>query len=102
MKRFKPSDKVVCINDDFSNIGSAIKDFQNLPIKGMIYTIREIRPAAMDSGIMLNEITNKPVYYKLYAGYLEPGFSPKRFVPLDEYENIAEEKKVEELEICFN
>jgi hypothetical protein len=33
MKRFKPSDKVVCINDDFSNIGSAIKDFQNLPIK---------------------------------------------------------------------
>jgi len=81
--------KVVCINDTFPlSIRTLYKE---LPVKGDMYTIREVflgREKIVrggDSatvGLLLHELTNPPDPY--HNGKQELGFSSERFAPLTE------------------
>ena len=92
----KVNDKVVCLDDNFP-MEITSKWFEQLPIKNEIYTIREIRPAGAEGGILLNELRNKPKYFEVFKGHLEPAFSPKRFAPLAEVDNLALKEELEEV-----
>lgn len=89
--------KVVCINDDFSMHPFISEHYKNLPKKDKTYTIRQVRPAGAEGGILLEEIKNPPIFFTLYQGKLEPAFNPKRFVPLDEFYSKEAEEAVEDL-----
>lgn len=86
--------KVVCIDDRFP---PGINDiFNALPVKGSIYTVRDIVPAqtfklAPTCGVLLAELVNRPNRHGI-----EPGFAPERFRELDELEAsvIAAAEKV--------
>jgi hypothetical protein len=79
--KFKVGDKVVCIDDNFDKTRPNFeKIFPNLPIKNVVYTIREYEEPA----IKLVEIVN-PVTIINIDGVLiedEGAFHEKRFAPL--------------------
>ena len=86
--------KVVCINDRFGEFVKAI--YKELPVKGKVYTIREIFLGrekivkAKDSatiGLLLEELHNPEDPF--HAGKQELGFSSDRFAPV---EGIPEEE----------
>ena len=62
-----------------------------------MYTIRSVRPAGAEGGVLLEEIKNDPIFFQAYQGKLEPAFKSNRFVPLDELESEEAETAVEEL-----
>jgi hypothetical protein len=97
MAQFKPGMKVVCIDDDFSMHPMISEHYKVLPKKDITYTIRQVRPAGAEGGILLDEIKNPPIFFTLYQGKLEPAFNPIRFAPLDELHSEEAEKAVEEL-----
>jgi hypothetical protein len=81
--------KVVCINDTFSEFIRAI--YLQLPKKGDTYTIREVflgREKIVKGGdsatvgLLLEELNNPPDPF--HAGQQELGFSSERFAPLEE------------------
>jgi hypothetical protein len=81
--------KVVCINDSFSDFVRAI--YAQLPAKGRTYTIREVflgREKIVKGGdtatvgLLLEELHNPPDPF--HAGQQELGFSSERFAPLEE------------------
>ncbi|MFA5057098.1 MAG: hypothetical protein WC485_03215 [Opitutaceae bacterium] len=81
--------KVVCINDTFSEFIRAI--YTQLPIKGKTYTIREVflgREKVVKGGdtatvgLLLEELINAPDPF--HAGQQELGFSSERFAPFEE------------------
>lgn len=81
--------RVVCINDDFSDFVSAI--YAQLPVKGKTYTVREVflgRERIVKGGdsatvgLLLHELVNPPDPF--HAGKEELGFSSERFAPLEE------------------
>ena len=81
---FQISDKVVCINDDFSYKSHRTKYYNKLPIRNQIYCIREIcyTPIKHLPYIKLVGIWADIQKYK--GGFeLEPGFDPKRFRKID-------------------
>lgn len=92
--------KVVCINDTFTNFVRAI--YKQLPVKGNTYTIREVflgREKVVKGGdsatvgLLLAELNNPPDPF--HQGKQELGFSSERFAPLQEVpdeEAIAEEE----------
>lgn len=92
--------KVVCINDTFSEFIRAI--YRQLPVKGKTYVIREVflgREKVVKGGdtatvgLLLQELTNPPDPF--HAGQQELGFSSERFAPLEELpaeEAVAEEE----------
>lgn len=91
--------KVVCINDTFPPIIQAL--YKQLPIKGDVYTIREVflgREKIVrggDSatvGLLLEELKNPPDPF--HQGKQELGFSSERFAPIEELP--AEEAEEEE------
>jgi len=91
--------KVVCINDAFPPIIQAL--YKQLPIKGDVYTIREVflgREKIVrggDSatvGLLLEELKNPPDPF--HQGKQELGFSSERFAPIEELP--AEEAEEEE------
>jgi len=86
--------KVVCIDDDFSKHPDIHKDYQQLPVKHETYVVREMRPMALDGGLMLDELHNKPIWFDLVMGFLEPGFAHRRFVPLEDFVNEIEVENV--------
>lgn len=88
----KIGEKVICINDSFNP--KAVQFFQHLPSKGSEYVIREARPANMDSGVLLEEIRNKPIYMDWVKGNLEPAFDPKRFAALADIKQIEVEEEI--------
>jgi hypothetical protein len=86
-----PKDRVVCIDDSFDI--RVIRDFVCLPVLGEVYTIREIKfePENNVYRVLLEEIENPPIPIDMYGGALiEPGFSSKRFIPLEVFENIEQ------------
>lgn len=96
------SNKVVCINDDFSAKGndaqldSFIHNFQELPNKGQIYTIRLIIDFGVEKAFLLEEIRNPIIKEGAFEG-IEPNFNVKRFKPL-----VEEEVSIEETEEIEN
>jgi len=81
--------KVVCINDTFPNLIRAL--YQQLPVKGVTYTIREVflgREKIVKGGdsatvgLLLEEMHNGPDPF--HAGKQELGFSSERFASLEE------------------
>lgn len=86
---------VICIDDDFSMHPTIHLDYQELPVKNKIYNIREVRPPYAGSGVLLEEIKNKPVYFAQFNAYIEPAFAQRRFIPIVEIEHKLEiEEKV--------
>lgn len=70
---FKVGQKVVCINDAFNLMDCY--DWEKLPVKGEIYTIREF---VGNNHIRLVEIVNRAGYYRLLSGGV--GFSESCFL----------------------
>ncbi|HEX2099316.1 MAG TPA: hypothetical protein VHF69_01560 [Candidatus Synoicihabitans sp.] len=97
--------RVVCINDTFPAVIRAI--YQQLPVKGTTYTIREVflgrekivkGGESATVGLLLEELHNPPDPF--HQGQQELGFSSERFAPLEEIppeESAAEHE--EELEL---
>jgi hypothetical protein len=94
--------KVVCINDAFSEFVTAI--YRQLPVKGRTYTIREVflgRERIVKGGdsatvgLLLHELVNPPDPF--HAGKEELGFSSERFAPLEELppEEVAAGAEIE-------
>jgi hypothetical protein len=90
--------KVVCINDSFSEFVRAL--YVQLPVKGDTYTIREMflgREKIVKGGdtatvgLLLEELKNPPDPF--HAGQQELGFSSERFAPVEELppEEVEEE-----------
>jgi hypothetical protein len=91
--------KVVCINDSFSQFVQAL--YKELPVKNRTYTIREVflgREKIVKSndhatvGLLLEELRNPEDPF--HAGKQELGFSSERFAPLEE---IPETEETSEL-----
>ncbi len=92
--------KVVCVNDTFSPSVRAL--YQQLPVKGDTYTIREVflgREKIVKGGdtatvgLLLEELKNPPDPF--HQGNQELGFSSERFAPLEELPDVqAEEEAV--------
>ena len=81
--------KVACINDSFPQFVRAI--YKELPVKGNVYTIREVflgREKIVKGGdsatvgLLLEELRNPPDPF--HAGQQELGFSSERFAPMEE------------------
>lgn len=92
--------RVVCINDTFTQTIRAL--YQQLPVKGDTYTIREVflgREKIVKGGetatvgLLLEELKNPPDPF--HQGNQELGFSSERFAPLEELpDEVAEEEAV--------
>ncbi len=91
--------KVACINDSFPQFVRAI--YKELPVKGNVYTIREVflgREKIVKGGdsatvgLLLEELRNPPDPF--HAGQQELGFSSERFAP--EWEQAPEEGQAEQ------
>jgi hypothetical protein len=91
--------KVVCTNDSFSTVIRAI--YQQLPVKGDTYTIREVflgREKVVKGGdsatvgLLLQELVNPPDPF--HAGKQELGFSSERFAPLESLPDETAEEEV--------
>ena len=92
--------KVVCVNDTFSAAVRAL--YQQLPVKGDTYTIREVflgREKIVKGGdsatvgLLLEELKNPSDPF--HQGQQELGFSSERFAPLNELpDEVVEEEAV--------
>jgi hypothetical protein len=78
---FHKGDKVACIDDCFQD--SKTNPFRiyelNLPVFGLVYTIREVIDTRYGQGIRLHEIRNKRFYYQDRRERLEPAFEVAKF-----------------------
>lgn len=91
---FDIGQKIVCVNDNFINAVIKNTFYVNLPEKGKTYTVRDIIPAHNYNGgisantcaVLLEEIVNPT-----NAHDIENGFSPTRFVPLEEIKMESKE-----------
>lgn len=78
---FKYGQKVICVI--FNGNGPARECCKIIPIKGEIYTVRELRTTKFNGaiGLLLEEIVNPP--YDYAQGFAEPSFDPRCFRPVD-------------------
>ena len=92
--------RVVCVNDTFTPSIRAL--YQQLPVKGDTYTIREVflgrekivrGGETATVGLLLEELKNPPDPF--HQGNQELGFSSERFAPLEELP--AEQVEAEEV-----
>ena len=97
MHNLSVGQKVVCIDDSPSTPETMI-NFVKWVKKDETYTIRSIRPAGAEGGILLDEVKNPPVHFPHFGGNLEPAFHPRRFVSLQTKEKVREKVKEVELE----
>jgi len=91
--RFDTNSKVVCINDNFSNLPPLYKLIFKFPRAEAVYSIRAID---RDGNIFLNEVINE--IYKFPDGAVaEPSFLKWRFKPLDliEIEDVVENQELQ-------
>jgi len=109
---FAPGQKVVCIDDDFSNLPHALLlRYSDLPLKGVVYVIRDLVPGVSIGGdegetvVYLVGIINEPNKHGI-----EPGYNAERFAPLQsDFDRLEENfgldkpqpKRVEEKEEEF-
>lgn len=86
-KPFKKGDRVLCINDDFSNVSPREYKQCKFPVQGEEYTVRE----AFSGSIFLVEIVNPP----LEGRGKEPTFYNFRFIkaPLIKVNTEEEDQK---------
>lgn len=98
MSIYTPGKKVVCINDDFSAMPqNNMKAFRQLPVKDVIYTVREFD----DPSLKLEEINNPTVTMNV-GGILmdqEGAFHKNRFAPLLEDREEMTESLLEDISI---
>ena len=96
----KVGSKVVCINakkDDASR-----EFFVSWVEEGQTYTVRRCE-GSLHQGqrILLDEISNPPIYVKELFGSMEPGFAAKRFVSYEDYVlSNAVSEEVENDQLC--
>lgn len=88
---FDVGTKVVCIDDTFSAVHT--RHLKSFPVKGHVYTVRDVIPAQEAGGnhtaaILLVEIVNPPSAFRPDWG--ECGFDPSRFRELEETEQQEE------------
>jgi hypothetical protein len=97
--RMVKGQKVVCINDSFSEFVRAL--YTQLPVKNETYTIREMflgRERIVKGGdtatvgLLLDELNNPPDPF--HAGKQELGFTSERFVPVEELPAEESEEEV--------
>ncbi len=93
--------KVICVDDDFrtdndAKLDAIIKLFEHLPLKGKIYTVRDIYISPKGISITLNEIINPILTTEPFKG-AEPNFRISRFKPL-----VEEEIEIEVFEEALN
>lgn len=86
--------KYLCIND----VKRSAEHFQNWVEVGQHYTLRDTRATleAGTTGMLFEELRNKPIFFPALGGFAEPGFDSKRFVRIDDIESemeFAEEKE---------
>ena len=78
MTAFMVGMKVVCVDDDFSSF----RHYPEInPVKGDVYTVREVRGPA----ILFLEIENQKHWYRGYDEgliFIEKGFKADRFRPI--------------------
>ena len=90
---FYIGDRVVCVDDTISiEIGKAIRRLMpNWVVKDQEYTIRGFQENdGIVLGILLEEITNPPVYIPIMGRIQEPAFTKSRFRKLKSNEVLAE------------
>lgn len=90
--------KVICINDsiDADKIEEIKQDFQNWIKKDTVYTIRAVLDNdGIVTGVLLQEVYNLPIFFKLLNRYQEPAFATWSFanhkVEVAQLEEIYEE-----------
>lgn len=93
---FSVGQRIMCVDDRFRNT-KTMQHFTQWVKRDKTYTVREIRPAGAEGGILLEEIKNPPCYFPHFGGNLEPAFHPKRFVPLEEAEGEQAKEKAKEI-----
>lgn len=78
------SDFVICIDDDWGWESKRLVDqFKgSLPTKGTVYTVRGVVTIGYDSGYLLEEIVNPPVYKGPLGTLIEPVFITTQFRPV--------------------
>jgi hypothetical protein len=84
---FEVGQKVVCVDDRFPR--AVLEYLRVLPLKGTVYTVRDVIPAQEWGGghtcaILLREIRNPPAPHRKEWG--ECGFDPRRFRPVESVE----------------
>lgn len=93
--KFKPGDKVICVDDDFRKLLKQ-QPHVKCPIKNQPYTVRQVIwiPSVKRYGLLLVEIKNI-ISFDPQIGAYEPSFDERRFVKPDELEDM--EKLSEEI-----
>jgi len=79
--------KLLCIDD---KPGKGTSNFETWIVEGEVYTLRATTGSLVnEQGVLLKEIKNPPVYIQELAGRVEPSFSKKRFVEVDDAMNLV-------------
>ena len=92
--------KVKCVNAyiDPNKREEISKDFQNWVVEGEVYTLREVlHNDGIVTGVLLNEIHNKPLFFKSLNRVQEPAFGLFRFDYFEEEVLTRVYEMVEEL-----
>jgi len=91
-------DKVICINDAKQphTVEELNKDVPNWIKRGKEYTIRAIIDSDFVVGVLLEEVINSPVYFKVVNKVQEPSFLISRFRKREE-SSVAVEEEIEKL-----
>lgn len=103
MSKFKPGDKVVCIDDSFPDkMTKEMFDeiYKNWIKKDNFYIIRSTRNSLNGwFGVLLEEIRNPSVFMDALGGKAEPGFAEWRFRKVEEkkLEETVEQEQEEEI-----
>lgn len=93
---FEIGDKVVCIDDSIAmeHLASVFKSFQCWPVQDQEYTIRDIfYNDDIVSGVVLQEMFNKPVFIPLLKREQEPAYAIWRFRKLEKAPIQVEEQE---------
>ena len=88
---FKIGDKVVCVDSSkASHIKEEVdKDFSQWVVKGEHYTVRGFNENdGIVVGVLLEEIHNTPLFFKLLGRSQEPAFKMDRFRKLKPSEQL--------------
>ena len=92
--------RVLCVDDQFT--AHVRQVYQNLPKKGVTYTIRAVylgrgqlapaTPGESDGevGLLLEEVRNQDAEARFSRGGFEPGFASIRFAELEEHAEVVE------------
>jgi hypothetical protein len=96
---FNIGDRVICIDDAMlpHTVSELKKNVPNWVKKDDKYTIRAILDnRGIVTGVLLEEIDNPPLYFKMIGGFQEPAFGEWRFRKLKPSESeVVSEEEVE-------